>query len=91
MLYVKSETSSDKCGRRPLSTATEHEHTNTEHWMTAIEHLIEHCKPHRAIVRAALLQSMLEINSPFHVLIHLHLGSRLCGAVEPLLQSMVIV
>ena len=38
--------------------------------MTAIEHLIEHCKPHRTIVRAALLQSMLEINSPFHVLIH---------------------
>ena len=59
--------------------------------MTAIEHLIEHYKPHRTIGRAALLQSMLEINSPFHVLIHLHLGSRLCGTVEPLLQSIVIV
>ena len=58
---------------------------------TATEHLIEQCKPHRTIVRAALLQSMLEITSPFHVLIHLHLCSRLCVTLEPLLQSMVVV
>ena len=58
---------------------------------TATKHLIEQCKPHRTIVRAALLQSMLEVTSPFHVLIHLHLGSRLCVALEPLLQSMVVV
>ena len=58
---------------------------------TATEHLIEQCKPYRTIVHAALLQSRLGTTSTCHVLIHLHLCSRLRVTLEPLLQSMVIV
>ena len=39
----------------------------------------------------SLLQSMLEITSPFHVLIHLNLNSNCCVTLEPPLQSMLVV
>ena len=52
---------------------------------SATEHLIEQCKRHRTIVRAALLQSSPALSLGYKA----HM--RFCVALELLLQSMVVV